>query len=109
MSNNSDATSNQSDNSAATQTPTKPGPSKTNRMPLWRVLLHNDDVNDITEVVQAVFMLTPLEKEEAVDRVLEAGYKGVSLLLTTHRERAELYVEQFASKSLTVTADPETE
>lgn len=109
MSNNSDATSNQSDNSAATQTPAKPGPSKLNRMPLWHVLLHNDDVNEITEVVQAVFMLTPLGKEEAVDRALEADSKGVSLLLTTHRERAELYVEQFASKSLTVTAEPETE
>ena len=31
---------------------------------------------------------------------------GVALLLTTHKERAELYQEQFQSKGLTVTIEP---
>jgi ATP-dependent Clp protease adaptor protein ClpS len=31
---------------------------------------------------------------------------GVALVLVTHKERAELYVEQFASKRLTVTIEP---
>ena len=41
------------------------------------------------------------------ERVLEAHRTGVSLLLSTHQEHAELLAEQFASKSLTVTIEPE--
>jgi len=36
----------------------------------------------------------------------EADKTGVALLLTTHKERAELYQEQFTSKGLTVTIEP---
>jgi ATP-dependent Clp protease adapter protein ClpS len=36
----------------------------------------------------------------------EAHNTGVALLLVTHKERAELYVDQFKSKSLTVTIEP---
>ena len=44
---------------------------------------------------------------EAAQRALEAHETGVSLLLVTHQERAELYQEQFASCGLTVTIEPE--
>jgi ATP-dependent Clp protease adapter protein ClpS len=54
-----------------------------------------------------VLQLTPLSKEEAIARTLEAHQTGVALLLVTHQERAELHVEQFASYGLTVTAEPE--
>jgi hypothetical protein len=37
----------------------------------------------------------------------EADKTGVALLLTTHKERAELYKDQFESKGLTVTIEPE--
>lgn len=76
-------------------------------LPLWRVLLHNDDVNHMDDVVMTLQKLTPLSKEDAVARVMEAQNSGVSLLLVTHQERAELYVEQFTSCKLTVTAEPE--
>ncbi len=76
------------------------------RLPPYRVLLHNDDVNSIEHVIQAILKLTRLTKSEAEQRTLEAHQKGLSLLLTTHRERAELYVEQFATFSLTVTCEP---
>lgn len=76
-------------------------------LPLWRVLLHNDDVNQIDDVVMTLQKLTPLNKEDSVSRVMEAQHQGVALLLTTHQERAELYVEQFTSCKLTVTAEPE--
>ena len=84
-----------------------PAPSKPRQLPPWRVLLHNDDVNVIDDVVKTLRKLTPLSKEDAVLRVLEAHEKGVALLLVTHQERAELYVEQFASCNVTVTAEPE--
>ena len=87
-------------------TKTKPAAPRTRQLPLWKVLLHNDDVNDSLHVVETIYMLTPLNKREAERRTLEAHNTGVSLLLNTHRERAELYVNQFASRSLTVTAEP---
>jgi len=75
-------------------------------LPPFRVLLHNDDVNTMEHVVESIVLLTPLDKEEAVVRTLEAHESGCALLLVTHRERAELYAEQFQSRSLTVTIEP---
>ena len=74
--------------------------------PPFKVLLHNDDVNEMGHVVLVIRRLTPLTLPEAVDRMLEAHHRGISLLLVVHQERAELYVEQFASYSLTVTMEP---
>ena len=75
-------------------------------LPPWKVLLHNDDQNEVLFVVRTIVQLTPLKEPEAVDRTKEAHETGVSLLLTTHKERAELYQEQFQSKGLTVTIEP---
>ncbi len=81
---------------------------ETGLLPPYRVLLHNDDVNTFEHVITAILKLTHLSAEDAVQRTIEAHERGVSLLLVTHRERAELYVEQFQSLSLTVTCEPET-
>ena len=86
------------------KSPAHPSPRT---LPPWKVLLHNDDVNVIDDVVKSLQKVTPLTREDAVSRVLEAQNTGVALLLVTHQERAELYVEQFASCNLTVTAEPE--
>jgi ATP-dependent Clp protease adapter protein ClpS len=76
-------------------------------MPPWKVLLHNDDKNEMLFVVRTVMELTPLKEQEAELRTVEAHKTGVALLLTTHKERAELYQEQFTSKGLTVTIEPD--
>jgi ATP-dependent Clp protease adaptor protein ClpS len=92
-------------------TPVKPRSRKAphkkppRRLPPWRVMLHNDDTNAVDKVVQVIRKLTPLTKEEASARTREADKTGVALLLVTHQERAELYVEQFTSCGLTVTAE----
>lgn len=91
---------------AAVATKTRTPPPRVDRLPPFRVLLHNDDVNDVDHVVRSIIELTPLRKEEAVSRTNEAHKTGVSLLLVTHRERAELYREQFGSKNLAVTIEP---
>ena len=75
--------------------------------PRWKVILHNDDVNSVEHVVVSILRLTPLDEKEAIERTLEAHLTGQSVLLVTNRERAELYVEQFASLSLTVTCEPD--
>ena len=75
-------------------------------LPPWKVLLHNDDKNARDFVVDAIIELTPLKKQDAELRMMEADETGVALLLTTHKERAELYKDQFESKGLTVTIEP---
>jgi ATP-dependent Clp protease adaptor protein ClpS len=81
-------------------------PPKVDHLPPYKVLLHNDDVNDQPYVVHTIMELTPLTRERALVAMLEADRTGLSMLLVTHKERAELYAEQFQSKSLTVTIEP---
>lgn len=73
--------------------------------PPFRVLLHNDEVNIIENVVQWLHRLMPLSLEEAVERTTEAHIHGKAVLLSTHKERAELYVEQLTSVGLTATME----
>jgi ATP-dependent Clp protease adaptor protein ClpS len=80
---------------------------ETRPLPPWKVLLHNDDVNSFEHVILSILRLTPLKELEAIERTIEAHESGVALLLVTNHERAELYVEQFASCSLTVTCEPD--
>src|SRR3954462_3614245 len=75
-------------------------------LPPWKVLLHNDDKNDFLFVIRTVMELTPLGEQESKTRTIEAHETGVALLLVTHKERAELYKEQFQSKGLVVTIEP---
>lgn len=86
----------------------KPAPPKRKpkKLPPYKVLLHNDDVNTFEHVIKSIRRLTRLTTQEATLRVLQAHESGVALLLVTHRERAELYTEQFASLSLTVSTEP---
>lgn len=88
--------------------PTIEQDQKTRWLPPFRVILHNDDVNTVDHVVRTIVKLTPLNTEEAVARTLEAHETGSSMLLVTHKERAELYVEQFASCKLNVTCEPDS-
>src|SRR3954468_14734315 len=67
-------------------------------LPPYKVLLHNDDKNSVDFVVRTIVELTPLNEKEAELRTKEADKTGLALLLVTHKERAELYQEQFTSK-----------
>lgn len=80
--------------------------TKFQQLPPYKVLLHNDDVNDMGYVVRTIMELVHLNQQDAQLRMWEAHTTGVALLLVTHKERAELVAEQFASKKLTVTIEP---
>ena len=86
----------------------RPAPTKQEpkQLPPYKVLLHNDDVNTFEHVVKSIRRLTTLTTQEALIKALEAHDSGVSMLLVTHRERAELFAEQFSSLSMTVTIEP---
>lgn len=86
----------------------KTSPPKVDKLPPYRVLLHNDDVNEIDYVVRTVIELASLNLQKAVEVTLTAHKRGLALVCITHKERAELYQEQFRSKKLTVTIEPAT-
>jgi ATP-dependent Clp protease adaptor protein ClpS len=74
-------------------------------LPPWKVLLHNDNKNTFEFVIVTILELTPLDEHQAIQRTKQAHEDGVALLLTTHKERAELYADQFQSKGLKVTIE----
>ncbi len=84
----------------------RPQPPRVDHLPPFKVLLHNDDVNDMGFVLQSLIELTPLQLGAAVKVMEDAHEEGVALVLVTHRERAELYCEQFATKGLCATTEP---
>ena len=57
----------------------------------------------LVEALAGVFVLEGI----AALIALEAHSSELALVLVTHKERAELYTEQFASKGLTATMEPE--
>ena len=85
-----------------------PAPKRTppGMLPPWKVLLHNDNKNTVDDVIKAIVQLIHLTEQDAEFRTQEAHRSGVALLTVTHKERAELFQEQFASKSLTVSIEP---
>jgi ATP-dependent Clp protease adapter protein ClpS len=75
-------------------------------VPKYRIILANDPKHGLMFIVQVVMDLTRLCRAEATHKMWEAHHNGRSQLLVTHKERAELYVEQFADHGLLVTMEP---
>jgi len=75
------------------------------QMPPFKVVLHNDDVNTFDHVILTILKLTPLKEQDAITKTVEAHETGHAVLLITNKERAELYVEQFATFGLIVTCE----
>jgi len=75
-------------------------------LPPYRVLLHNDDFNEMRYVVRTIMELTRLDSGRALDIMKTAHARGSALVLVTHKERAELFKDQFAGKRLKVSIEP---
>jgi ATP-dependent Clp protease adaptor protein ClpS len=73
----------------------------------FRVVLHRAADRDLMFVARVVMELTRFGSAEAEFRMWEAYHRGRSLVLVTHLERAELFVEQFADRGLAATIEPE--
>lgn len=86
-----------------TQTPSPKTPAES--LPPWNVLLHNDEVNEMGFVVESLCRFARLSLPAATRCTMEAHKKGLSLVLSTHREHAELVAEQLTSLRLTVTIE----
>ena len=75
-------------------------------LPRCRVVLHRTTDMGLLFVVNVLRELTRFGEAEAMNRMWEAYHRGRSLVLETHQERAELYVEQFADRGLLASIEP---
>src|SRR5262245_37517749 len=76
------------------------------QLPRYKAVLQQTGDGDLMFVVSTAMALTRLCRAETTHKMWEAHDCGRSVLLVTWKERAELYVEQFASKGLIVTIEP---
>lgn len=83
-----------------------PRPVPRRPLPRYRVVLLNNAQSDMMFIVRTIMELTRFCRAEATHKMWEAHHTGRSQLLVTHKERAELYVEQFAGRSLAVSIEP---
>jgi len=72
----------------------------------YRVCLHRAVDKELMFVARAVMELTRFGSAEAEYRMWEAHHRGRSVVLVTHLERAELFVEQFADRGLAASIEP---
>jgi ATP-dependent Clp protease adaptor protein ClpS len=79
---------------------------KVRHIPLYKVLLHNDDVNSCEHVVYVLMNIFGFTVEEANMIMLEAHEKRVALCKVEPLETAELHRDQLQSFSLTATIEP---
>jgi ATP-dependent Clp protease adaptor protein ClpS len=76
-------------------------------IPLYRVLLHNDDVNSMGYVVAVLQQVFHFDQHQAEVVMLEAHQTGVALCVIESLEQAEFHAEQLTSARLTATTEPE--
>jgi ATP-dependent Clp protease adaptor protein ClpS len=76
-------------------------------MPLYKVLLHNDDVNTMEHVVRALMRVFKFEQNVCEMIMMQAHNQGVALCTIEPFEQAELHRDQLISFSLIATIEPE--
>jgi ATP-dependent Clp protease adaptor protein ClpS len=77
------------------------------RVPPYRVVLHNDDVHGMDEVIVALCKSVPgLNVRRAMLIMLEAHHTGRATVIICPREQAEYYAERLGTFGLTVTIEP---
>jgi ATP-dependent Clp protease adaptor protein ClpS len=77
------------------------------RIPLYKVLLHNDDVNTMEHVVTALLKVFNFERSLCERIMIEAHAHRVALCTVEPFETAELHRDQLRSYSLIATIEPE--
>ncbi len=91
----------------ATETLLKPSVTP-KHVPMYRVLLHNDDVNTMEYVVEVLLQVIPaMLPPRATEIMLEAHNTGVAVVTVVPREHAEFYCEQLRQRGLTSSIEPE--
>lgn len=76
------------------------------QLPPYRIVLLQNANLDLMFVVRTVMEVTRFCRAEATHKMWLAHHSGRATLLITYKERAELYVEQFADRGLSVIIEP---
>jgi len=80
----------------------------TRLLPPYKVILFDDDYNEMNYVVFALtHAVTNLTPQEAEDIMLTAHLHGNAIVVVCPREAAEYYQERLLSYGLTATIEPE--
>ncbi len=77
------------------------------QIPLYKVLIHNDDVNTMDHVVRVLMQVFKLEPQVCERIMLDAHKNGLALCTVEPLEQAELHRDQLQSFSLVATIEPE--
>lgn len=72
----------------------------------WTVLVHNDNVNTFEHVTACFVNLLGMQPLEAAVKTLLVDQQGVCAVKVTHKEHAELVMDQLKSNRLTCTIEP---
>lgn len=72
---------------------------ETRLAPLYRVLIHNDDITPMDFVVRVLGDIFRLDLIRSTQVMLVAHFKGVAHVVTEPLERAEFHVDQARSLS----------
>ena len=79
----------------------------TMHIPLFKVLLHNDDQNTMEHVVKALMHVFRFSKPVCERIMSEAHHNGIALCTVEPLEQAELHRDQLQSFSLIATIEPD--
>ena len=94
-------------NSNAALLEKKPAALKS-KSPKYKVLLHNDPVNSMEYVTNALKEVVPqLSEQDAISIMLEAHNTGVGLVIICDLEPAEFYSESLKSKGISSSIEKE--
>ncbi len=81
---------------------------RTKLLPPYKVIVHNDDYNEMNYVIFAlVNSVTLLTLQEAEDIMLTAHLSGRAVVTVCPKEVAEYYQERLLSYHLTATIEPD--
>ena len=86
-------------------TPKEETKTRTRHARPWKVVVWDDPVNLMSYVVYVFQTLFGMSREEATQKMLEVHHQGRSIVATTDREEAEVYVEKLHSYGLQATLE----
>jgi ATP-dependent Clp protease adaptor protein ClpS len=76
--------------------------------PPYKVILHNDDHNDMQYVIVSLLKSVPsLTEEEAFEIMLTAHNEGTAVVIVCPQETAEYYQDRILSFGITATIEPD--
>jgi len=82
--------------------------NRTKLLPPYKVLIHNDDHNEMNYVVFALLhSVNSLSMQDAERIMLTAHLTGQAIVVVCPKEAAEYYQERLLSYNLTATIEPD--